>query len=64
MGARRLRVRRDGTFRGSFVPARSAVYRFYVVAKPDRLTVRGATKALRLVAARSRGGGAVAPQGR
>ena len=61
VGAKRLRVKRDGTFRGRFVPAGSATYRFYVVAKPDRLTVRGASRAYRLGVARSRGGGAVAP---
>ena len=61
VGARRLRVRRDGTFRGRFVPSSRATYRFYVVAKLDRATVRGASKAYRLAVARSRGGGAVAP---
>ena len=61
VGAKRLRVKRNGTFRGRFVPASSATYRFYVVAKPDRTTVRGASRAYRLGVARSRGGGAVAP---
>ena len=40
---------------------RRRTYRFYVVAKLDRATVRGASKAYRLGVARSRGGGAVAP---
>jgi hypothetical protein len=61
VGARRIRVKADGTFRGRFVPSSKAVYRFYVVAKLDRATVRGASKAYRLSVARSRGGGAIAP---
>ena len=60
-GIKRLRVKKNGSFRGRFVPARSATYRFYVVAKPDRLTVRGASRTFRLGVARSRGGGAAAP---
>jgi hypothetical protein len=61
VGAKRLRVKRNGTFTGRFVPSRSATYRFYVVAKLDRITVRGASRAYRLGVQRSRGGGAVAP---
>jgi hypothetical protein len=61
VGARRLRVKRNGTFSGRFVPSKSTTYRFYVVAKLDRATVRGASKAYRLSVARSRGGGAIAP---
>ena len=61
VGAERLRVRRGGTFTGRFVPARAATFRFYVVAKPDRFTVRGASRAYRLGVSRTRGGGAVAP---
>jgi len=62
VGAKRLRVKRDGTFKGLFVPSRSATYRFYVVAKLDRATVRGASRAYRVGVRRSRGGGAVAPK--
>ena len=61
VGAKRLRVKRDGTFAGRFVPARAASFRFYVVSKPDRFTVRGASRAYRLGVSRTRGGGAVAP---
>ena len=61
VGAKRLRVKRDGSFRGLFVPAQSATYRVYVVAKPDRITVRGASRIYSLGVRRSRGGGAVAP---
>ncbi len=61
VGAKLLRVRRNGTFRGRFVPARATSYRFYVVAKPDRATVRGASKPYRIAIGRSRGGGAAAP---
>ena len=60
-GTRRLRVKRNGTFRGRFVPASAATYRFYVVAKQDIRTVRGASRAYRLGVARSRGGGTISP---
>ena len=54
-------VKRNGKFKGRFVPGSSAIYRVYVVARPDRATVRGASRIYRLGVARSRGGGAAAP---
>jgi N-acetylmuramoyl-L-alanine amidase-like protein len=44
LGARAVRVRK-GRFRTSFTPARTGLYRFYVVAKADRATVRGSSGA-------------------
>ncbi len=60
VGTRRLRVSRDGSFRGRFAPLSLGAYRFYVVAKRDRATARGASRRITLTAAR-RGGGAAAP---
>jgi len=56
-----LRVTRRGRFRGSFVPAGSATYRYYVVAKADRVTARGASRRYVLRVGRPGGGGAAAP---
>ncbi len=56
-----VRTRRDGRFRGTFVPARSGTYRFFIVARGDRSTARAATRKLSLRVGRSRGGGAAAP---
>jgi hypothetical protein len=61
VGARRLRVRRGGTFRGRFVPASVATYRFYAVAKRDRISARGASLKYTLAVGRARGGGVAAP---
>ena len=44
LGARAVRVRK-GKFRTSFRPHRTGLYRFYVVAKADRSTVRGSSRA-------------------
>jgi hypothetical protein len=43
VGVKSLRTTRKGNFNGSFIPAGSGRYRFYVVAKADDLTTRGAT---------------------
>jgi len=43
VGVTALRVGRNGRFRGSFVPAASGTYRYQVVARADRITVRGAS---------------------
>ncbi|MDQ4048821.1 MAG: peptidoglycan recognition protein, partial [Actinomycetota bacterium] len=56
-----LKVGRDGRFRGSFAPARSGTYRFYVVARGDHATARSSSSKLLLRVGRSRGGGATAP---
>ena len=56
-----LKVPRDGRFRGSFAPARSGTYRFYVVARGDHATTRSSSSKLLLRVGRSRGGGATAP---
>jgi hypothetical protein len=61
VGTKAVRTRRDGRFRGTFVPARSGTYRFYVVARGDRSTARSATRKFTLRVGRSRGGGAKAP---
>ncbi len=60
VGRRWLRVRRGGAFRGRFVPASVAEYRYYVVAARDRVTARGVSPKVALQAGR-RGGGAGAP---
>ncbi len=63
VGVKSLRVARNGTFRGSFVPAGSTLYRYYVTARADTVTARAASPAfeLRVSRARTRGGGVVAP---
>jgi len=63
VGVERLRVARNGTFRGSFVPAGSRLYRYYVTSRADSVTARGASRAykLRVSVPRTRGGGVVAP---
>ena len=61
VGTRRLKVMRDGRFRGWFAPARKGVYRFYVVARADRSTTRGASAKYAVRVTSSRGGGASAP---
>jgi hypothetical protein len=40
VGVRRLTARR-GRFRGSFVPARAGLFRYYVTSRPDRSNARG-----------------------
>jgi hypothetical protein len=61
VGTLALKTRRDGRFRGSFVPARAGTYRLYVVARRDRATARAATRKLSIRVGRSRGGGTGAP---
>jgi hypothetical protein len=61
VGTLALKTRRDGRFRGSFVPARAGTYRYYIVARRDRSTARAATRKLSVRVGRSRGGGAGAP---
>ena len=48
VGVKRLRVARDGTFRGSFIPAGSALYRYYVTSRADGVTARAASAAYEL----------------
>ena len=59
VGVKRLRVARSGTFRGSFVPAGSRLYRYYVTSRADSVTARAASEVYPLRV--SRGGGVVAP---
>ena len=47
-GVKRLRVARNGTFRGSLVPAGAGRYRYYVASRADRLNARGASERLDL----------------
>jgi len=63
VGVKRMPVRRGGAFRGSFVPAGSRLYRYYVTSRADSVTARGASRAykLRVSVPRTRGGGVVAP---
>ena len=56
VGTRTLKVARSGRFRGTFVPARSGTYRFYVVARADRTTARSASSKFLMRVGRSRGG--------
>jgi len=43
VGVKVLRTTRNGAFRGSFVPAGTGAYRFYVATKADAHNARGAT---------------------
>ena len=63
VGAKRLTAARDGRFRGSFIPAGSALYRYYVMSRADSVTARaGSVKyQLRVPRGRTRGGDVVAP---
>ncbi len=61
VGTVALKTRRDGRFRGSFVPARAGTYRYYIVARRDRSTARAATPKFVVGVGRSRSGGAGAP---
>ncbi|MDQ3769609.1 MAG: peptidoglycan recognition protein, partial [Actinomycetota bacterium] len=63
VSVKRLRVGRDRTFRGSFVPAGSKRYRYYVTARADSVTARGASQAyqLRVGGPGTGDGGVVAP---
>ena len=63
VGVKRLSVSRSGTFRGSFVPAGSTLYRYYVTSRADGVTARSASERyeLRVARTRSRGGGVPAP---
>jgi hypothetical protein len=61
VGTKTVKVPRNGRFRGTFVPARSGTYRFYVVARAGRTTARSASSKFLLRVGRSRGGGARAP---
>jgi hypothetical protein len=61
VGTVALKTRRDGRFRGSFVPARAGTYRYYIVARRDRSTARAATPKFRVRVGRSRAGGTGAP---
>lgn len=60
VGAKALRTRRKGGFRGSFVPARAGRYRFYVATKADRALGRGASRKVVVRVAKVARGGAVA----
>ncbi len=66
VSVKRLRVAHDRTFRGSFVPAGSRLYRYYVTSRADSVTARGASEAYRFRVGGPRGdgdgdGGVVAP---
>ena len=63
VGVERLRVARSGAFRGSFVPAGSRRYRYYVTSRADSVTARAASEVveLRVSHPRRRGGGVGAP---
>ena len=61
VGTKALKVTRNGRFRGTFVPGRRGVYRFYVVARADRTTARSASPKFVVRVGRSRGGGVRAP---
>jgi len=63
VGVKRLPVRANGRFAGSFVPAGSTLYRYYVMSRPDSVTARGGSRkyTLRVPRARTRGGGVLAP---
>ena len=52
----------DGRFRGSFIPAGSTDYRYYVMSRADAVTARGATTKYALRVPRTRGGGVAAPR--
>ena len=43
VGVKRLPVGRDARFRGSFIPAGSTLYRYYVMSRADAVTARGAS---------------------
>jgi hypothetical protein len=58
VGVRKLKVAKNGSFRGSFVAADSGAFRFYVASRRDSATARGASRAYRLAVRGSRGGGA------
>ncbi len=63
VGVERLSVARNGTFRGSFVPAGSKLYRYYVSSRADGVTARAASAVyeLRVGRPRRRNGGVEAP---
>ena len=63
VGVKRLSVARNGTFRGSFVPAGSRRYRYYVTSRADSVTARAASEVygLRVSRPRRRGGAIAAP---
>ena len=63
VGVKRLSVARNGTFRGSFVPAGSRRYRYYVTSRADSVTARAASEVyqLRVSRPRRRGGAVAAP---
>jgi len=61
VGTKRLRVSRRGQFRGSFIPAGRARYRYHVVARADENTARGRSEMYVVEVARQRGGGVRAP---
>ena len=61
IGTSVLKVPRHGRFRGTFVPARSGAYRFYLVARADHATARSSSTKVTLRVGRSPAGGVRAP---